>query len=108
MDRKPDAQTMSLLKDYIKRVEKEFHPEKVILFGSRARGDNLIDSDIDLMIVSDRFEGIPWRERIIRAFGDWDKKQMLQPICYTKKEFETLSKRIGIVNQAVKEGIELT
>ena len=28
-------------------------PEKVILFGSRARGDHRADSDIDLLIISD-------------------------------------------------------
>jgi hypothetical protein len=107
MDRKPDAQTMSLLKEQLKTIKKEFSPEKIILFGSRARGDHLADSDVDLMIVSEAFAGIPWRERTIRAFGSWDKKQMLQPICYTRQEFERLKNRIGIVQQAAREGIEL-
>ncbi len=34
-----------------KRIVKRFHPEKIILFGSQARGDAGPDSDIDLLIV---------------------------------------------------------
>lgn len=35
----------------VKCIVKEFHPEKIILFGSHARGDAGPDSDIDLLIV---------------------------------------------------------
>lgn len=104
---KPDRETMSLLSEHLKYIKKEFKPEKIILFGSRARGDNLKTSDIDLIVVSKKFEGVDWRKRMINVFGDWDKKQMLEPICYTPEEFEKKKKQIGIVRQAVKEGIEL-
>jgi uncharacterized protein len=40
----------------IKRIVKKFHPEKIILFGSQARGDAGPDSDVDLLVVMD-FEG---------------------------------------------------
>jgi predicted nucleotidyltransferase len=35
----------------VKRIVKRFHPEKIILFGSHARGDAGPDSDIDLLVV---------------------------------------------------------
>ncbi len=35
----------------VNRIAKKFHPEKVVLFGSHARGSATIDSDIDLLIV---------------------------------------------------------
>lgn len=38
------------------RIVKRFHPEKVILFGSQARGNIAADSDVDLLVVMD-FEG---------------------------------------------------
>lgn len=104
---KPDRETMSLLSKHLKYIKKEFKPEKIILFGSRARGDNLKTSDVDLLVVSKKFEGVGWRRRMINVFGGWDKKQMLEPICYTPEEFERKKKQIGIVRQAVKEGIEL-
>jgi HEPN domain-containing protein/predicted nucleotidyltransferase len=40
----------------VPRIVKEFHPERIILFGSQARGDAGPDSDIDLLVVMD-FEG---------------------------------------------------
>ena len=35
----------------VDRIAKKFHPEKVILFGSHARGEAGMDSDVDLLIV---------------------------------------------------------
>ena len=35
----------------VKRIVKKFHPEKIILIGSHARGDAGPDSDIDLLVV---------------------------------------------------------
>jgi HEPN domain-containing protein/predicted nucleotidyltransferase len=34
-----------------KRIAKKFHPEKIILFGSHARGDAGPESDVDLLVV---------------------------------------------------------
>jgi predicted nucleotidyltransferase len=34
-----------------KRIVKQFHPEKIILFGSHARGQAGPDSDVDLLVV---------------------------------------------------------
>ena len=35
----------------VKRIVKRFHPERIILFGSQARGDAGPDSDVDLLVV---------------------------------------------------------
>ena len=35
----------------VKRIVKKFHPEKIILFGSHARGAAGPDSDVDLLVV---------------------------------------------------------
>lgn len=34
-----------------RRIVRRFHPERIILFGSQARGDAQADSDIDLLVV---------------------------------------------------------
>ena len=39
---------LSLIRD---RIVHEFHPVRLILFGSRARGDARPDSDVDLLVV---------------------------------------------------------
>jgi len=104
---KPDKQTLGLLKEHLKYLRKRFKPQKIILFGSRARGEHLEESDIDLLIVSEHFKELGWRERIIEAFGYWSDKRMLGLICLTPEEFEERKLEIGIVAQAAKEGIQL-
>lgn len=45
------AVTSRTLKDMVKRIVEKFDPDRIILFGSRARGDHRPDSDIDLLVV---------------------------------------------------------
>ncbi|MBR4151933.1 MAG: nucleotidyltransferase domain-containing protein [Selenomonadaceae bacterium] len=46
------------ISQWIKDLAEKFNLEKVILFGSRARGDNKERSDIDLAIAGDRADCI--------------------------------------------------
>lgn len=39
------------IKEMVKRIVRQFHPEKIILFGSHARGTSESDSDVDLLVV---------------------------------------------------------
>jgi predicted nucleotidyltransferase len=41
----------SILTIVRERIVREFNPLKIILFGSRARGDARVDSDVDLLVV---------------------------------------------------------
>src|SRR4051812_20160400 len=59
--KKPDVQ--ALITRMVKRIVKRFAPEKIILFGSQARGDAGPDSDIDLLVVMD-FEGSKLHKRM--------------------------------------------
>jgi predicted nucleotidyltransferase len=45
------ASTSQPIPAMVKRIVDEFDPEKVILFGSHARGDGTPDSDVDLLVV---------------------------------------------------------
>ncbi len=47
----------------VNRIVAKFHPEKIILFGSQARGDADSDSDVDLLIVMN-FEGSVVEKRL--------------------------------------------
>jgi superfamily II DNA or RNA helicase/predicted nucleotidyltransferase len=40
----------------VERISTQFHPQRIVLFGSRARGDARPDSDIDLLVVLDEVE----------------------------------------------------
>ena len=39
------------IQEMVDRIVKQFDPEKIILFGSHARGDAGPDSDVDLLVV---------------------------------------------------------
>ncbi len=43
--------TDSLLSEIVRKIVEAFHPEKIILFGSRAWGSARQDSDVDMLVV---------------------------------------------------------
>jgi predicted nucleotidyltransferase len=61
------------IESYVSQLVREFHPERVILFGSHARGEADADSDVDLLVVME-CEGnttehaLDIRRRIPRSF----------------------------------------
>lgn len=42
---------MRVIRRYARRIAEQFHPERIILFGSRAWGTPHEDSDVDLMVI---------------------------------------------------------
>lgn len=90
---------------YLESLVKEFRPSLVLAFGSRVRGDNLKGSDLDLVIVSEAFEGIPFPNRAFGVLEGLDIMEAMDLLCYTKQEFERKKKQIGIVRIAVREGL---
>lgn len=50
---------MDVIREYSQRIEREFHPNRIVLFGSYARGIPTPDSDVDLLVVMP-FTGKPW------------------------------------------------
>lgn len=82
--------------------------DKMILFGSRARGNFREDSDFDVMIISDHFADIPVYKRAVEFQNKWEKNVPLELLCFTNKEAEKLRKNSwGIVREATNTGIEI-
>lgn len=52
------------IESYCRAVAREFHPRKIILFGSYAYGKPTPDSDVDIVVV------IPFRGRDVRMMGE--------------------------------------
>lgn len=45
------------------RIAREFHPLRIVLFGSHAHGTHGADSDVDLLVILP-FEGKPFRKSL--------------------------------------------
>ncbi len=72
------------LRDYLSRL-----PVKalaVVVVGSRARGTHMRDSDIDLVVVSDEFEGLARGQRIERLLEPYRNLPPLEPMGFTSHE----------------------
>ena len=98
---------IKLLRKYVGEINKKFKIEKAILFGSRARGDALNTSDVDLILISKDFQNLHFRKRMAIVLEGWDADLDIEVLCYTPGEFERKKKEIGIIRTAVEEGIEI-
>ncbi|MFH1586145.1 MAG: nucleotidyltransferase domain-containing protein [archaeon] len=95
------------LKKFKKRLEKDFKVEKLILFGSRARGKKGKEVDIDLIIVSPDFKSLGPLKRSSKMYDYWEIDYGVDFICYTPDEFNERKNRPTIVQHAMEEGIEI-
>jgi len=57
--------TEALLEGISQRIRAAFQPDEVVLFGSYARGEPTLDSDLDLLVVMASDE--PMAQRIVRV-----------------------------------------
>lgn len=87
---------------FVEKLKKAYAPSLILMFGSRARGDELRGSDYDIMVVSSAFEGKGWIRRHEEAYAYWDNE--LDLLCYSPEEFRVKRGQIGIVSKALKEG----
>ncbi len=100
-----DAELSRYIEANLGRILQMFSPRHIIAFGSRVNGAAKEDSDIDLIVVSDAFEGIPFLERS-RRFNEAISWHLRVDVwCLTVMEFERLRRQIGVVADACREGI---
>ena len=99
---------METIREMGKLIGERFHPEKVILFGSYARGEGGINSDVDLMIVMEssapRFErSVPIRSAL--------SEHWIEPIDVIVRSPEVLDRNKDIPGtleyEAIRDGVVL-
>lgn len=92
----------------LETIRREFAPTHLVVFGSRATGTARADSDIDLIIVSERFKDISVPNRPGHFLNTVWPDVPIDAICYTPEEFETLTqKQWPFVRNAVKSGVRI-
>ncbi len=70
--------------------ESGIHVKAMVLFGSHAKGHPTEQSDIDVVVISDDFEGMSLLERLETIGTAMARKRMMEPIealAYTENEY---------------------
>ncbi len=97
--------TQAALLDHVtKTIVERFHPKRIVVFGSHARGEARPDSDLDLFIEMDTPSRPPDRAiEVSRVFGlrSWP----MDIVVYTPEEVERLRHVNGTLLSVIeKEG----
>jgi len=98
-------ESLIIIKKFVENLRKDFVIHNVIFFGSRAEGKGHEHSDIDLIVISDGFEGMDFFERVSKMYKHWEGLVPVDFLCYTVREFESLRKKVSIVSEALRSGI---
>jgi len=102
-----DRKLAEFVRVHLPTLRARLAPLQVIAFGSRARGDALSTSDLDLILVSPWFATVPFLRRPVEVLAMLDYPGGLELLCYTPEEFEEKRQELGIVRVAVEQGIAL-
>ncbi|MBU7029552.1 MAG: nucleotidyltransferase domain-containing protein [Theionarchaea archaeon] len=86
------------------RIVKDYNPEKIILFGSLARGDYHELSDVDMIIIKKT------RKRFLERIGDVlllnDTEMHLECFVYTPEEFsKMIEEENPFIEEVLKSGV---
>jgi len=108
MDKKTIKEVKNLI---IETAEQEnIKLQEFIIFGSRTKENYREKSDVDILLVSEKFENVNYLKRAIPFQNNWKYNHLPTPefICLTPKEFkEKKDQKPHIVNTAINEGIKL-
>jgi len=93
------------IEEAVPKIVKEIKPSRIIIFGSRARGDARETSDIDVIVVSDYFRGITFLRRMPMLLRLVKFEKHIDFLCYTEDEFEEIKEKSIVVNSALKDSL---
>ncbi len=101
----PDATGLALAR----AVQAAVHPDTVILFGSRARGDHRPDSDVDLLVICHQGEG-GVHSRARRAIRDYFEQHPpwlpVDVVTMTREKFDYCRRaKNHVAGQARRDGV---
>ena len=75
-----------LFEEVRRRLVQAINPERIVVFGSRARGDARPDSDLDLMVVANLHGSLAERSRAVHT-PLLDLDVLLDLVVYTPEEY---------------------
>jgi len=99
-------EVLSVTTDYVNKLRKQIPVEKVVLFGSYAKGTYEVDSDVDLAVFSSFFESMSRVDGLtFLLMQALEYKLDIQAQPYTMSDYV---KQTGLVDEILRTGIEIT
>jgi predicted nucleotidyltransferase len=95
------------LKEFALDISEDYPLKRMYLFGSRARKRAKRDSDVDLLLVSSTFKGKRKIKRAPPLYMKWNLSYPVDFVCVSPDEFKKKKTQIGVVQNAVEEGIRI-
>ena len=97
------------LREISARLKKEYHAEKIILYGSYARGEGTEDSDVDILVIAHTHERMIDRmASVSRIIRDLRNGLPISPIVLTPEEFrQKIEIEDAFIQAIIEEGIVL-
>ena len=95
---------------FARALQENIGASRVLLFGSHARDSAQLDSDVDIIVVSEAFRDVPPARRAIGLRAIWYEAGGNAPmdlICLTSDEFEQASRGITLIAAVLPEAIDL-
>ena len=107
-----DKKVNHFLNKYLSKITSMYASDEMWLWGSRAHGSPGEYSDIDLIVVSNKFSDIKFTKRMykfIESIGLLTDRstEVVDVLCYTPDEFARKKDQISIVSEALKTGIRI-
>lgn len=93
-----DKVSRSLIRKYADQIAKQFHPNKIILFGSYAYGKPTEDSDVDMLVIMS-FKG----RNPEKATEIWMATRPKFPIDIMVRKPEEMKKRLAMGDFFLRE-----
>jgi len=100
-----DPVLRSFMETAVPLIKSSISPSKILIFGSRVRGEATEESDVDVIIVSDFFKGIKFVKRMAVVLKKIRFSRHVDFICYTPEEFEKIQNSSIVIKSAINEGI---
>ncbi|MEM1810843.1 MAG: nucleotidyltransferase domain-containing protein [Thermofilum sp.] len=92
---------------FLKRLRDELDVSEVYLFGSRIYGTPLADSDLDMVVVSEKFRERSFIENMELLSRLWDGSFTLEMFPYTPEQLEKYKGRKVVITEALEKGVKL-
>ena len=93
--------TDELVQEITRKIVQSFHPNRIIAFGSYARGEQKPDSDLDLVIEMESDE--PFYQRGLGFAALFrDRRWAMDLLVYTPREFRELSRVFGSLPYSIE------